>query len=129
MKMTEPPRDIDTYIADFPAAIREQLILLRETIREAAPAATEKISYGIPTFYLEGNLVHFAGYKAHIGFYPAPSGIAAFKEALAVYPQGKGSIQFPLDQPLPLELVTRIVQYRVTENLAAAAGRTRRKRT
>ena len=82
----------------------------------------------MPTFYLKGNLVHFAAFARHIGFYPVPSGIEAFKTELAAYKQGKGSVQFPLDEPLPLDLVRRIVEYRVSENLAAAAAKARGKR-
>jgi uncharacterized protein YdhG (YjbR/CyaY superfamily) len=110
----------DEYIAQFPAEIQQKLHQLRATIRAAAPEATEKISYQMPTFFLHGNLVHFAAFKNHIGFYPTPSGIEAFKDDLAKYPGSKGAIRFPLDQPLPLELVTRIVNYRVTENLKIA---------
>lgn len=85
-------------------------------VRKAAPEAEEAISYGIPTFKLHGNLVHFAAFKNHIGFFPAPSGIAAFKKELAAYKGAKGSVQFPLDQPLPLALITKIVKFRVKEN-------------
>lgn len=108
---------IDEYIALFPKEIQDILQKMRTTIQKAAPDATEAISYQMPTFKLNGNLVHFAGYKHHIGFYPAPSGIEAFKKELAPYTQGKGSIQFPLDQPIPYDLVTKIVQFRVKENL------------
>lgn len=117
--MAETPSgyaSIDAYIAEFPPEIQEKLETLRRTIREAAPEAKEIISYQMPTFYLNGNLVHFAAFKQHIGFYPAPSGIEAFKEELAAYKGAKGSVQFPLDKPLPLELVSRIVAFRVEEN-------------
>ena len=90
---------------------------LRQTIKEAAPEAEETINYQIPTFTLHGNLVHFAALKNHIGFYPTPSGIEAFKNELAPYKGAKGSVQFPIDQPLPLSLIRRIVEYRVKENL------------
>ena len=93
---------------------------LRQTIHQAAPDAVEKISYGMPTFTLKGNLVHFGAFKTHIGFYPTPSGIEKFKDELAVYKGAKGSVQFPLDEPLPLDLVRRIVEFRVEENLAKA---------
>ena len=93
---------------------------LRQTIHQAAPDAVEKISYGMPTFTLKGNLVHFGAFKTHIGFYPTPSGIENFKDELAVYKGAKGSVQFPLDEPLPLDLVRRIVEFRVEENLAKA---------
>jgi uncharacterized protein YdhG (YjbR/CyaY superfamily) len=110
------PNEIDAYIAGFPKEVQQKLQQIRKTIQAAAPTATETINYGIPTFKLNGNLVHFAGYKAHIGFYPAPSGIEKFKTALSKYKGAKGSVQFPLDQPLPLELVSKIVAFRVTEN-------------
>jgi uncharacterized protein YdhG (YjbR/CyaY superfamily) len=109
---------VDDYIAGFPPEVQEKLQKLRATIREAAPEAQEAISYQMPTFKLNGNLVHFAAYKKHIGFYPAPSGIEAFKEALAPYPTSKGAIQFPLDEPIPYDLVSKIVAFRVKENLA-----------
>ena len=108
---------IDEYIAQFPKDIQVKLEQLRQTIHKAVPEAEETISYGIPTFKLNGNLVHFAGFKNHIGFYPAPSGITAFQNALSIYNSAKGSVQFPLDQPLPLSLVTKIVKFRVGENL------------
>ena len=117
---TATPQTIDEYIAGFPADIQEILQKIRMTIREAAPEAQEKISYQMPTFYLKGNLVHFAGFKEHIGFYPVPSGIEKFKKELSVYKQGKGSVQFPLDQPMPYELISKIVKFRVKENLAKA---------
>ena len=107
---------IDEYIADFPKDIQELLEKLRATIRKAAPGAEETINYAIPTFTLKGNLVHFAAFKNHIGFYPAPSGIEAFKKELSVYEGAKGSIKFPIDKPLPLALVSQIVKFRVKEN-------------
>src|SRR5215203_1211129 len=115
------PDTIDSYINSFPEAIQALLQQLRATIRKAAPEATEAIKYGIPTFVLNGNLVHFAAFKHHIGFYPAPSGIAAFKKELSVYEGAKGSIQFPIDKPLPFDLVRRIAVYRVGENAIKAA--------
>lgn len=115
-KTAAQPATIDAYIADFPVPIRKGLEQMRTTISKAAPAAAETLSYGIPTFTLHGNLVHFAAYKHHIGFYPAPSGITAFQKELSVYKGAKGSVQFPLDQPLPLALVKQIVQFRVKEN-------------
>jgi uncharacterized protein YdhG (YjbR/CyaY superfamily) len=117
---------IDEYMVNFPEDVQAKLQALRTTIREAAPEAQEAISYGMPTFKLKGNLVHFAAFKNHIGFYPVPSGIAAFQEELSVYKQGKGSVQFPLDEPLPLELVRKIVQFRITENLEKAAAKAKR---
>lgn len=99
---------IDAYIATFPSEVQERLWALRATIRAAAPEAVETFSYQMPTFNLKGNLVHFAAFTNHIGFYPTPSGIVAFQEALSRYKGAKGSVQFPLDQPLPLELVAEI---------------------
>jgi uncharacterized protein YdhG (YjbR/CyaY superfamily) len=110
------PENIDEYIAGFPPAVRAILGILRQTIRQAAPQATEKISYQMPTYFLNGNLVHFAAYKNHIGFYPTPSGISAFQDDLKAYKTSKGAVQFPLDKPLPLELVKRMVEFRVVEN-------------
>jgi uncharacterized protein YdhG (YjbR/CyaY superfamily) len=111
------PKDIDEYIQMFPEDTQLFLESMRQTIREAAPEAEEAISYQIPTFKQNGNLVHFAAFKKHIGFYPAPSGIEAFKEELSAYEGAKGSVKFPIDQPLPLDLVRRIVEFRVKENL------------
>lgn len=108
---------IDEYVAAYPMPVRELLQKLRVTIKKAAPAAVEAIRYGIPTFILHGNLVHFGGYKNHIGFYPAPSGIDAFKKELSVFEGSKGTIRFPIDKPLPLSLITKIVKYRVQVNL------------
>jgi uncharacterized protein YdhG (YjbR/CyaY superfamily) len=108
---------MDEYIDAFPDEVKIILNNLRQTIKEVAPGAEETISYQIPTFTLNGNLVHFAAFKNHIGFYPTPSGIEAFKQELAPYEMAKGSVQFPIDQPLPLPLIRRIVEYRVKENL------------
>lgn len=107
---------IDAYIAGFPAAVQAHLSELRATIRAAAPEATERISYRIPTFHLGGNLVHFAAFERHIGFYPGPTGITRFQAELKRYPNAKGSVRFPLDEPLPLALVDAIVRFRVEEN-------------
>lgn len=117
MKASSTVATIDDYLADFPAAVKARLTKVRRTIRRAAPAAAEKIGYGIPTFTLNGNLVHFAGYERHIGFYPGASGIAAFRSALKPYKSAKGSVQFPHVQPLPLALIAEIVAFRVAENL------------
>ena len=114
-------QSIDEYIATFPEDIQAVLQQLRATIHAAAPQATEKISYQMPTFYLKGNLVHFAAFKSHIGFYPAPSGIEAFQQELSAYKSSKGAVQFPIEEPLPLELISRIVKFRVAENLGKAA--------
>ncbi len=110
-------KNIDEYIATFPKEVQSILQLVRTTIRKAAPEAEETINYQMPTFKLHGNLVHFAGYKSHVGFYPAPSGIEAFKKQLSVYKGAKGSVQFPLDQPMPLELISKIVKFRVKETM------------
>jgi uncharacterized protein YdhG (YjbR/CyaY superfamily) len=107
---------IDEYIAGFPPRVQSILSELRSVIRRSAPDAVEKISYRIPTFYLNGNLVHFAAFDRHIGFYPGPAGIARFQKELKRYNSAKGSVQFPLDEPMPLELVARIVEFRVGEN-------------
>ncbi|MEE1945815.1 DUF1801 domain-containing protein [Pedobacter sp. KR3-3] len=114
---------IDEYIADFPPAVQELLQQVRATIAQAAPEATEAIKYAIPTFVFHGNLVHFAGYKNHIGFYATPGAHQDFAQELAPYKQGKGSVQFPIDQPMPLSLITRMVKYRMQKNLAKLAGK------
>jgi uncharacterized protein YdhG (YjbR/CyaY superfamily) len=114
------PTTIDEYIAGYPPDIREILEKIRMTIKEAAPDAQEKISYQMPTFYLSGNLVHFAVHQKHVGFYPTPSGIEEFKNELSVYKGAKGSVQFPLDKPIPYELISKIVRFRVKENLEKA---------
>lgn len=114
---TNSATDIDSYIADFPKEVQKLLQQLRTTINKAAPGATETIKYAIPTFYLNGNLVHFAAYKNHIGFYPTPSGIKKFEKELSHYKGAKGSVQFPIDAPLPLDLVKKIVAFRVTESM------------
>lgn len=108
---------IDKYISEFPKETQVLLKQIRAIITKAAPIADEKISYAMPTFYLHKSLVHFAGYKNHIGFYPAPSGIKNFKNELQKYKTSKGAIQFPLNQPLPEKLITKIVKFRVAENL------------
>lgn len=118
---------IDDYITQAPLEIREKLEAVRKVIHEAAPEAEEKISYQMPTFFSHGNLVHFAAFKKHIGFYPAPSGIEAFREELAQYKGAKGSVQFPLDKPLPLDLISRIVKFRAAENREKAAAKSRKK--
>ncbi|WP_405110257.1 DUF1801 domain-containing protein [Paenibacillus sp. FSL K6-1217] len=118
---------VDQYIADFVPEIQEILQSLRKVIAEAAPEAVEKISYQMPTFHLHKNLVHFAAFKNHIGFYPAPQGIEAFKEELARYKGAKGSVQFPIHEPLPYDLITRIVKFRVEENKQEAAEKGKKK--
>lgn len=112
---------IDEYIASFPADIQAKLQEIRATIRAAAPAAEERISYEMPAYYLKGNLVYFAAFTHHIGFYPTASGIAAFQKEIEGYASSKGAVQFPIHKPLPLDLIGRIVRYRVAENLKNAA--------
>lgn len=112
---------IDEYIKDFPPETQKKLEQIRTIIREAAPDAKERISYQMPAFTLNGNLVYFAAFRNHIGFYPTPSGIEAFKDELKDYKNAKGSVQFPIDKPLPLDLISRIVKYRVEENLKKPA--------
>jgi uncharacterized protein YdhG (YjbR/CyaY superfamily) len=116
--MTPKASNVDEYIAFFPKDIQKILQQVRATISKAAPDAEETIKYAIPTFVLNGNLVHFAAYKNHIGFYAAPTGNVAFKKELSEYKSGKGSIQFPIDEPMPLDLITKMVKFRVKENLA-----------
>ncbi len=111
-------KTMDEYIKTFPKDVQAILETIRQTISRAAPEAMETVSYRMPTFKLNGKgLVYFAAYKSHIGFYPIPSGVAAFKRELSPYKQGKGSVQFPIDEPIPYDLVTRIVQFRVKEIL------------
>lgn len=116
-------RTIDEYIAGFPPDIQAILQKVRTTIRKAAPGAQEAIKYQMPTFVLEGNLVHFAAFKSHIGLYPTPSGTERFREELSSYETGKGSIRFPLDKPIPYSLIARIVKFRVKENQERAEAR------
>jgi uncharacterized protein YdhG (YjbR/CyaY superfamily) len=116
-------KNIDEYISAFPEDVQNLLQQIRKTISDAAPQATETISYAIPTFRLNGNLVHFAAFKNHIGFYPAPMGLEAFKDELAPYLAGKGTAQFPIDKPLPLDLIRKIVKFRVEKNLEKGNGK------
>ena len=109
-------KNIDQYISGFPQEVQAILNQIRATIRQAAPEAKECIKYAIPTFELQGNLVHFAAFKNHIGFYPVPSGMKAFEHELSIYKQGKGSVQFPLNKPMPLDLISRVVKFRVAGN-------------
>ena len=113
----EQIRTIDEYISTFPESIQEILQQIRQSIKESAPQAQEAISYRIPTFKLNGNLVHFAAFKDHIGFFPTSSGVDAFQEELAGYGTSKGTIRFPLDKPIPFDLIRKIVKFRVKENL------------
>src|SRR5208282_2145757 len=117
MQMKKRFETIDEYINTFPEDVHSILEKMRETIRKAAPEAVEAISYGIPTFKLNGNLVHFAAFRKHIGFYPTSSGIRAFKKEISTYKWSKGSVQFPIDKPIPYDLVKKIVRFRVKENL------------
>lgn len=118
---------IDEYIALFPEEIKEILTKIRMIIKENAPGASEKISYQMPTFFLNGNLIHFAAFKNHIGLYPTPTGIDAFKEELSKYKGAKGSVQFPLNQPIPYDLIKRIVLYRVAESTKKAEAKLKNK--
>ena len=111
-------KTVDEYLSAFPAATRKILQEVRQTIKKAAPQAEEVISYNMPAFKLHGVLVYYAAYQKHIGFYPTPSAIKAFQKELAQYESSKGAVQFPIDQPMPVELITKIVHFRVRENLA-----------
>jgi uncharacterized protein YdhG (YjbR/CyaY superfamily) len=115
------PKDIDEYIAGFPHDVQKTLKKIRLTVRKAAPAAEETIKYEMPTFTLNGNLVHFAAFKNHIGFYPVPR--EQFKDELSAYEGAKGSARFPLNQPIPLDLISRIVKFRVKKNLERAEAK------
>ncbi|MBX7226204.1 MAG: DUF1801 domain-containing protein [Chitinophagales bacterium] len=113
-----PYDSMDAYIANFPQEVHDQLQAIRMVVKEIVPDAMETINYGIPTFKLKGNLVHFAAYKNHIGFYPGASGIKAFVPRFIDYHYSKGAVQFPLNQPLPLDLIKEIVLFRVNENMS-----------
>lgn len=115
--MADKIRTVDEYISNFPEEVKAILEEVRNAIRKAAPEAEETIGYAMPTYKLNGNLIHFAAYKNHIGLYPTPNGIEGFKEELSVYKGAKGSVQFPLNKPMPLELISRITKFRVQENL------------
>jgi len=125
MKPKQPvPATVDGYIADFPPNVRKILKRIRATIRKAAPGVKERISYRIPTFTLDGAiLIYFAGFAKHASVYPAPRGAAEFREELAGYRGGEGTVQFPLDQPIPYGLITRIVKFRARQNRAKAKGK------
>ena len=123
-----PPQTIDEYIANFPPDVQALLQKVRQTIKDAAPGAVETINYQMPTFKLRGkNLVHFAAYKSHIGFYPTPSGMEEFKQELAPYESGKGTARFLFDQPIPYDLITKIVKFRVKENLEKTTAKGKKK--
>lgn len=115
MKGKKISNDVDGYIESYPKDVRALLKIMRQKIRKAAPQASEKISYGIPTFYLGGNLVHFGGFKDHVSFFPTSSGVKAFSKQLSKYDVSKGTVRFPLDKPLPLALITKIAKFRVKE--------------
>lgn len=121
------PKNIDEYIAACPAEVRPLLEKMRSTIRVAAPQAVEAISYQIPTFKLKGNLVHFAAFKDHLSFFPTSSGVEHFKDELAAYKNAKGTVQFPLDRPIPYDLVERITRFRVQESLEQAEQKKKKK--
>jgi len=121
------PKDIDQYIAAFPPPVRAKLRTIRGAIRKAAPQAKEAIKYQMPTFTQHGNLVHFAAFQHHIGFYPAPRALEQFKEELSAYDGSKGTVRFPLDQPLPVGLIGRIVKFRVQQDRERAAARKKRR--
>ncbi len=121
------PKTIDEYIAGFPNDVQEILETIRMIIRKAAPEAEETIKYQMPTFTLKGNLVHFAAFKRHIGFYPVPTGIDEFKNELSAYEGGKGSVKFPLDKPIPFDIISKIVTFRVKENLEKAEVKRKKK--
>mgnify|MGYP000511474852 CR=1 FL=1 len=114
-------QNIDAYIARFPPEVQERLAAIRAVVRDVAPEAREAIKYGLPTFVLHGNLVHFGAFKHHIGFYPTPSGLEQFKDELTQFKSSTGAVQFPLDQPLPLDLIRRITAFRVQENTSKGA--------
>ena len=128
MTIRSTARTIDEYIAGFPTHVQVILEKIRETIRQAAPAAQETINYAIPTFTLHGNLVHFAAFDRHIGFYPTPTGIEHFKNELSAYQMAKGSVQFPLDVPIPYDLISEIVKFRVQENSHKAEAKAKKKK-
>jgi len=126
--MIENYSNIDEYITGFPETTREILQQLRATIRNIVPEAEEAISYGIPTFKLKGNLVHFAAYKNHIGFYPGAALIETFKDELSEYKLSKGTVQFPIDKPIPYDLISTIVDFRVKQNLRQAEAKVKKKK-
>ena len=122
-----PAKDIEEYIAGFPSNVQKILQKIRLTIRQAAPGSEEAIKYQIPAFTLNGNLIFFAAYKKHIGLYPAPRGVEKFKKELSAYEGGKGTVQFPLDEPAPFDLISRIVKFRVAENLEIAKAKQKKR--
>ncbi|MEH7346321.1 DUF1801 domain-containing protein [Bacillus sp. JJ1532] len=127
-QQTTIPKSIDEYILQYPQEIQEILKTIRKVIKESAPNAEEKISYAIPTFALNGNLVHFAAFKNHIGLYPTASGINTFKQELSGYKTSKGAVQFPIGKPIPYELISKIVKFRVEENKRKAEEKIKKKK-
>jgi uncharacterized protein YdhG (YjbR/CyaY superfamily) len=125
--MTGKYETIDEYIALFPNSVQEKLIQIRTAIQKAAPKATEAIKYGIPTFVQNGNLVHFAAYQGHLGFYPGAEVIAKFGKEFSRYNTSKGTVQFPIDEPVPLKLITQIVKFRIGANDAKASAKKKTK--
>ena len=121
------PKDVDEYIAGFPAETQKILNEVRATVKAAAPQAKESISYGMPAYAFNGPVAYFAGYKNHIGFYATPNAHEEFKNELAKYKQGKGSVQFPIDEPMPLKLITRMVKFRITSNTESAKSKSKKK--
>ena len=128
MKQSPVIGTIDEYIEQFPPEVRKQLERLRAVIKKAAPAAVENISYRMPTFSMNKHLVHFAAYKKHIGLYPTPSGIKAFEKQLSRYVNSKGAVQFPIDRPLPFDLIAKIVRFRVKEDSTGAKAAAKKKK-
>ena len=126
--MMQAAKNIDEYISGFPKDVQKMLSQMRTTIQKAAPKAEEAIKYAMPTFVLHGNLVHFAAYKNHIGFYPAPAGIEEFKKELSKYEGSKGAIRFELDKPLPLSLIGKIVKFRAAMNMEKAKAKKSKKK-
>jgi uncharacterized protein YdhG (YjbR/CyaY superfamily) len=127
MDTLTPPANIDEYIIRFPPEIRERLAQIRAVIRAAAPDAAETISYQMPTFTLQGNLIHFAAFKNHIGLYPTPAGTAEFAQELSGYASSKGAVRLPHDQPIPFDLISRMVKFRVQDNLMKAERKAKEK--
>lgn len=124
MKTTSAPKNIDEYIAGFPDEVQAILQKIRSTIRKAAPNAEETISYKMPTFNLNGHyLVYFAAYKKHVAIYPVPAGDEKFNQEISAFQSGKGTLQFPLDQPIPYRLISKVVKFSVQDNLAKAAAK------
>jgi uncharacterized protein YdhG (YjbR/CyaY superfamily) len=120
-------KDVDTYISSFPADVQKPLKQIRKTIKQHAPTAVESISYGMPAYKLNGKpLVYFAAFKNHIGFYATPTGHEAFAKDLAIYKQGKGSVQFPLDQPMPMTLIEEIIAFKASQNMERSKTTTKR---